>query len=131
MQLLTNPTTPYPYHGRQSSDPIRNDFEGEQWNDLANAIFAAKAVILKLPVSIAGTRVWITAQADLNAAGTLTISVDGAAQTPTTSIAGAGTAVVNTFIDLTPGDHTVEISSAATLSDPLIMARRGRIPTLI
>lgn len=125
--MITTTVTPQPLHAHPglSVTELRNTFETELWDDNSDVIFAAKAVTLSVIVRVP-CRAWITAQADLDAAGTLTINVDSVAQTPTTTVAGAITAVVNTFADLKPGNHTVTITSAAALTDPLIMVRRGR-----
>lgn len=130
--MITTATTPQPYHGKEVSklDQLRNTYEQELWDDLSSVIFAAKAATLTIHVRVA-CRIWIVAQGDLNGAGTLTINVDSVAQTPTTTVGGAITAVVNTYIDVLPGTHTITITSGATITDHLIVARLGRRPPTV
>lgn len=131
--MITTTSTPQPFSlmvkdkALTATEVQRNTLESELWDDNSDVIFAAKATTLTFPARVP-CRAWITAQADLAGAGTLTIQVNLVNQTPTTTVAGAITAVCNTYIDLSPGNHTITLDSGVVLSDALIMVRRGRKP---
>lgn len=128
--MQTTTTTPQPFHGKQSlADLKRNVFETELWDDNGDVIFAAEDDTLELPARVK-CRVWITAQADTDTIGVFNILVNGVI-VRTVNVIVTQTAQCHTYVDLDPGDHTITITATGTLTDPLIMARRGVRPSTI
>lgn len=126
-------TSPLPNHTTNST---RNAFESELWLDMALSIYASNdpAEVLNIPMRVAG-RLQITAHAQLNsgigAGGTLAIIVDGINLIPGSNVPYDGTCIAHGYIDLSPGTHTVAITSSVTITACAFTVRCGRIPTTV
>lgn len=119
-------STPHP--SRQPTNPLRNDWDGELWNDISAVIWSSdnEDLVVKLPMDC---RVHVETQALILAAGDLVITIDSIPNPFQPSIAGAGWIAAFWDIDLTPGSHTIVITSSGGLDTYFIHARRGRKPT--
>lgn len=123
-------TSSAPQPSRQLNNPRRNSWEDEEWDDMALAVYAVAGTTLSVPMRVNG-RLEIHAMANLSGAGSLVINVDGVGATTSPSITGAGPLTAMWFADVNAGNHTITITSAAGLSNTIIMVRRGRKPPSI
>lgn len=128
--MIFSSASPQPFRNlNKEFERVRNSYESEMWDDNSDVIFAAEATTLIFPVRVS-CRVWITAQADTDTIGTLTINVNGAANR-TANIIISQTGQCHSYADLDPGTHTITLTATGTLSDPLILVRRGLRPPTV
>lgn len=128
--MIITTATPQPFNSNvkslSNSSPLRNAFEDELWDDNGDVIFAAEDDTLIIPVRVF-CRVWITGQADTDTIGAFNILIDGVVNRTVTIIISQ-TGQIHSYADLSPGNHTITLTADGNLSDPLIIARRGRKP---
>jgi hypothetical protein len=99
--MSTLNSTPQPY---RADNPVRNSFESELWDDMANGVFVTNMDTLIVPMPVAG-RVEVVAQADVAGA---TIPICG-------------------WYDLPVGNNTLTLTASGVMSNIVFMARRGRV----
>lgn len=119
-------TTPQPF---RSPEPLSNfpryNFESEVWDSLANNIYHVAATSLPFTMPVAG-RVEIHGSAEIDAAGTLTLNIDGTSLFPASVGAPGATVIVFAAPDIPAGPHTLTLTSTALISSPNLLLRRGR-----
>lgn len=126
---MTFISTPEPFRNPTptEADYSRRALEQEIWDALANEISITFDTTLPFSMPVDG-RVEILARGDIDIAGDLTLDLDGTILTPSSFGVLGSTVIVIAAPDVSAGQHTVTLLSLAfaTITDPLIILRRGR-----